>query len=145
MVNDWSKISFPVIENMSRKWAMKDFMSVQPLTTKDGPPSYMEQIDISNPRVGVVIHDKDKHPEPNRPPLCGCCREMWSKIWTPRRGWVYEEKDPKAFKRAVKKYAAKYKAQIERERKAWNKKHGIKNPFCMNMIVLLDSAKNSSK
>lgn len=127
------KIMLPVIKNLPPMPLMKDIMGVQPMGYK-GPPPYTEYVDVSNPRVGVVINDGDKHPGHG-----GCCREMWSKIWTPRRGWVREKEDLKGFKRMYRKYTAKYKATIETERKAWNRKHGITNQCFFNMTIVYDS------
>lgn len=139
-MNKWTKISLPRIKNLDPNMASftKELMSVQPMQGPC-PPTYTEVIDKSNPRVGVIIDDGDKHPE--NPPgfLSGCCRERWHKVYTPK-GWVCEKDDLKAFEAACKKYGPKYKSLIERERKAWNKAHGLKKePLMFNMIYIVDS------
>lgn len=138
----WDKVLLPVLKTPFAEFpSVKDFVSVQPLCDYDAPPSYIEEIDVSNPRVGVVICDGDKHPEVHHGFLCGCVREVWHKIWTSRCGWVREKEDPKKFKRMVKKYHAKYKDMIARERKAWNKKHGIKKELSFPVSIIFDSKK----
>lgn len=132
----WDKVLLPILKKPFAKFpSMEEIMSVQPMCDYNAPPSYIEEIDVSNPRVGAVICDGDKHPD------CGCVKEVWHKIWTPRCGWVREKEDPKKFRRMVKKYHAKYDAMIARERKAWNKKHGIKEEMSFPMSIVFDSKK----
>lgn len=138
----WDKVLLPVLKKpFAEMPSIKEFMSTQPLIDYDAPPSYIEPIDLSNPRVGVVVCDGDKNPHVPHGFLCGCVREEWHKIWTPRCGWVREKEDPKKFRRMVKKYHAKYKAMIVKERKAWNKKHGIDDSLCIPTSLIFDSKK----
>lgn len=138
----WDKISLPAIKKPFAKLpSVKDFISIDPLCDYSAPPSYIEEIDISNPRVGVVICDGDKHPDVHHGFLCGCVRESWYKIWTPRCGWVREKEDPKKYNRMVRKYHSKYKAMIAKERRDWNKRLGIKEELSFPISIVFDSKK----
>lgn len=138
----WDKVLLPVLKRPFAEFpSIEEIMSVQPMCDYNAPPSYIEEIDVSTPRVGVIICDGDKHPDVHHGFLCGCVREMLYKIWTPRCGWVREKEDPKRFKRMVKKYHAKYDAVIARERKAWNKKHGIEKEVFIPMSIVFNSKK----
>lgn len=134
-IGQWTAVSLPLINKVMPDWSAKEFVSVQPM---QGPHKeyYIEHVDRANPRVGYLDGYEDKHPEHG-----GCCREMWSRVYTPN-GWVYEKDNAEAFKIALDKYYPLYKAEIKAEEAAWNKEHGISDDdFHFGMTIVCDSSK----
>jgi hypothetical protein len=90
----FTKLVFPIIKNINTDLALKDLMSVQPMTEIPSELSiYFEMMDMNNPKTGQIFEVGRKYPF-TKEYDCWCCfrnsDDYWHKMWEYDH-WVYEK------------------------------------------------------